>query len=115
MGRTGRITRGRVRGTTKRSRRTTGTAGQGWITRISGYYRQHDGALLTPDPYLATGGPAEPGSWNRYAYVEGDPVNKVDPTGLFWEPPSLMAPPTCWAATWAEAEAPSGSARAGPE
>ena len=26
-------------------------------------------------------GPAEPGSWNRYAYVQGDPVNKNDPEG----------------------------------
>jgi hypothetical protein len=24
----------------------------------------------------------DPGSWNRYAYVEGDPVNRIDPEGL---------------------------------
>ncbi len=29
------------------------------------------------------GGAAVPGSWNRYAYVEGDPVNYNDPEGLF--------------------------------
>ena len=27
--------------------------------------------------------PATPASWNRYAYVEGDPVNNADPQGLF--------------------------------
>jgi hypothetical protein len=30
---------------------------------------------------MASGGPADPGSWNRYAYVAGDPVNRVDPSG----------------------------------
>ena len=28
-------------------------------------------------------GPRDPGSWNRYAYVQGDPVNAKDPRGLF--------------------------------
>lgn len=46
------------------------------------YYSQRSGRFLTPDPYIASGGQANPGSWNRYAYVEGDPVNYVDPTGL---------------------------------
>ena len=36
---------------------------------------------MTPDPYRASGGPADPGSWNRYAYVQGDPVNFYDPSG----------------------------------
>jgi hypothetical protein len=26
--------------------------------------------------------PADPQSWNRYAYVRNDPVNRVDPNGL---------------------------------
>ena len=26
---------------------------------------------------------SDPSSWNRYAYVEGDPVNNIDPEGLF--------------------------------
>ena len=25
---------------------------------------------------------SDPGSWNRYAYVGGDPVNRTDPNGL---------------------------------
>jgi len=40
------------------------------------------GRFLTPDPYQASGGPADPGSWNRYSYVQGDPVNRYDSTGL---------------------------------
>ena len=46
------------------------------------YYMSQYGRFLTPDPYQGSGGPANPGSWNRYAYVEGDPVNAVDPSGL---------------------------------
>jgi len=41
------------------------------------------GRFLTADPYQASGGAAAPGSWNRYPYVGGDPVNRGDPTGLF--------------------------------
>jgi hypothetical protein len=37
---------------------------------------------MTPDPYIASVGPTDPGSWNRYAYTRGDPVNRVDPRGL---------------------------------
>ncbi|MBX9602273.1 MAG: hypothetical protein K2X35_14795, partial [Bryobacteraceae bacterium] len=45
--------------------------------------------FATPDPYQASGGPADPGSWNRYAYVGGDPVNNTDPEGLYTtKPPS---------------------------
>ncbi|MCX6620682.1 MAG: polymorphic toxin type 44 domain-containing protein, partial [Acidobacteria bacterium] len=40
------------------------------------------GRFLTPDPYRASGGAADPGSWNRYGYTRGDPVNLSDPTGL---------------------------------
>jgi hypothetical protein len=38
-----------------------------------------------PDPYQAgsgTGDPNDPGSWNRYVYVGGDPINGNDPKGL---------------------------------
>jgi len=47
------------------------------------YYSNTLGRFLTPDPYVASGGPADPQSWNRYAYVQGDPVNFNDPAGLF--------------------------------
>mgnify|MGYP000940732449 CR=1 FL=1 len=41
---------------------------------------------MTPDPYRAGGGPGDmgnPSSWNRYSYVESDPVNLMDPEGLY--------------------------------
>jgi RHS repeat-associated protein len=53
------------------------------------YYSSAMGRFLTPDPYRASGGPADPGSWNRYAYVGGDPVNFNDPAGLIKERPAI--------------------------
>jgi len=47
------------------------------------YYARTIGRFTSPDPYRASGGPADPQSWNRYAYVENDPVNSNDPSGLF--------------------------------
>ena len=46
------------------------------------YYSRTIGSFTTPDPYKASGGPADPQSWNRYAYVENDPVNFSDRSGL---------------------------------
>jgi RHS repeat-associated protein len=40
------------------------------------------GRFLSSDPYEASGGAGEPGSWNRFAYVGGDPVNFNDRSGL---------------------------------
>ena len=54
--------------------------------------REWAGAVLTPDPYKAASNgndPTAPQSWNRYAYVQGDPANYIDPRGLFIE----QAPP----------------------
>jgi RHS repeat-associated protein len=46
------------------------------------FYASTYGRFNTADPYQASAGPSDPGSWNRYAYVEGDPVNAYDPRGL---------------------------------
>ena len=46
------------------------------------YHNPGTGRFMTSDPYVASGGPADPGSWNRYAYTRGDPVNRIDRTGL---------------------------------
>jgi len=72
------------------------------------YYSSILGRFLSPDPYRATAkganNPADPGSWNRYAYVENDPVNFHDPKGLFLsadeldeedEPPPKRRDPNC--------------------
>jgi RHS repeat-associated protein len=45
------------------------------------YHAPGSGRFLSPDPYMASGGPSDPGSWNRYAYVEGDPINFTDRSG----------------------------------
>jgi RHS repeat-associated protein len=50
-------------------------ADQRWYSSVAGRF-------LTADPYQASGGVGNPGSWNRYGYVEGDPVNWIDPEGL---------------------------------
>jgi RHS repeat-associated protein len=48
------------------------------------YYASSYGRFNSPDPYKASGGPADPGSWNRYSYTGGDPVNRLDPHGTYW-------------------------------
>jgi RHS repeat-associated protein len=56
------------------------------------YYSSILGRFMTADPYMATASgannPADPGSWNRYAYAGNDPVNFSDPSGLFYGCPS---------------------------
>ena len=50
------------------------------------YYSPILGRFLTADP-LSSADPGDPGSWNQYTYVNGDPVNFNDPTGLQSEGP----------------------------
>jgi RHS repeat-associated protein len=57
---------------------------------LNRYYASGTARFLTPDPYQASGGPASPQSWNRYAYVFNDPVNHLDPTGLFYSTAQLL-------------------------
>jgi RHS repeat-associated protein len=51
------------------------------------YHQPGMGRFLTPDPYMAQAGgmqdPSDPGSWNQYAYVLGDPINLNDSEGLY--------------------------------
>jgi RHS repeat-associated protein len=54
----------------------------GFDYAVNRYYLSGAARFLTADPYMASGGAAEPGSWNRYAYVEGDPINYYDPRRL---------------------------------
>ena len=50
------------------------------------YHNPGTGRFLTPDPYSKSASASNPGSWNRYAYVQGNPINVTDPTGLFYDP-----------------------------
>jgi RHS repeat-associated protein len=45
------------------------------------YYSNAYGRFMTPDPSSGAGA-SNPQSWNKYAYVTGDPVNTLDPSGL---------------------------------
>ena len=52
------------------------------------------GRFLTPD--RMSGRPADPGSWNKYAYVGGDPVNRADPSGSDWVCVGYADDPSCY-------------------
>jgi RHS repeat-associated protein len=45
-------------------------------------YNRKDSRFVQPDPYDGSYDAADPQSLNRYAYVQNDPVNFVDPNGL---------------------------------
>jgi RHS repeat-associated protein len=49
---------------------------------INRYYISAHGRFLSPDPYRGSASPVTSGSWNRYAYTEGNPANANDPSGL---------------------------------
>jgi len=46
------------------------------------YYSSAYGRFMTDDPSSNNWDPANPQSWNTYAYVNGDPINSNDPSGL---------------------------------
>ncbi len=46
------------------------------------YYSSGAGRFLTPDRARGSVKPSNPQSWNRYAYVNNDPTNRVDSSGL---------------------------------
>jgi RHS repeat-associated protein len=51
------------------------------------WWRKYDsssGRWTSPDPATASMTATDPQSFNRYSYVQNDPVNLIDPTGLFW-------------------------------
>jgi RHS repeat-associated protein len=58
------------------------------------YYESTLGRFRTPDPYRASAALRNPQTWNRYAYVHGDPVNFADTLGLFEQTVGCGAPGT---------------------
>jgi RHS repeat-associated protein len=46
------------------------------------YHDPGEGRFMTPDPFDGSISLGNPGSWNRYTYVGGDPINRGDPSGL---------------------------------
>src|SRR5438128_1005998 len=58
-------------------------------------YENLSGRWTSPDPYNGSATVADPQSFNRYNYTQNDPVNFVDPTGLFT--PLVPLP---WTPTW---------------
>jgi RHS repeat-associated protein len=59
----------------------TRDAGTGIDYADQRWHAQGVGRFLTSDPYQASAGAEDPGSWNRYGYVGGDPVGNLDSTG----------------------------------
>ena len=45
-------------------------------------YDGQSGRWTSPDPYSGSMTTADPQSFNRYTYVNNDPINRVDPSGL---------------------------------
>jgi RHS repeat-associated protein len=57
------------------------------------YYASGSGRFQTPDPSTGVN-LANPSTWNKYAYVSGDPVNRYDPSGLLEADPNDPGSPT---------------------
>ena len=55
----------------------------GWNYADQRYYSSTYARFMSADRYRASAGAEDPGSWNRYAYTRGDPINRYDPLGLF--------------------------------
>jgi RHS repeat-associated protein len=65
-----------------------GFTGEWWEAEIESLYLRarylqvETGRFISPDPWL--GDYQRPMSLNRWIYVEGNPINRKDPSGLYW-------------------------------
>ena len=62
---------------------------------VNRQYSQRVGRFGSADPYQASSYLVNPQSWNRYSYVENDPIHNVDPLGLLTANPSPGGPDPC--------------------
>jgi RHS repeat-associated protein len=66
------------------------------------YYRPDAGRFLSMDPADDVD-PTRPQSWNQYSYVQNDPVNATDPSGMFiarWYGETTVVAQTIVFSTW---------------
>jgi uncharacterized protein RhaS with RHS repeats len=54
---------------------------------VNRQYLHSVGRFGSADPYEGGSYLVNPQSWNRYSYVENDPIHNVDPLGLLVAPP----------------------------
>lgn len=60
------------------------------------YYSATTGRFYSPDlGAVATADPTDPGRWNRYAYMQGGPVNLTDRPGLLRHIAEAETAPDC--------------------
>jgi len=57
------------------------------------YYASNFGRFMSVDRTWYGTDSSRPASWNRYSYVEGDPVTYNDPFGMYQPPPPPAPPP----------------------
>ena len=51
---------------------------------LNRFYSSISARFTEPDPYSPNGSSSDPIGWNRYSYVGGDPINRIDPNGTWW-------------------------------
>jgi RHS repeat-associated protein len=59
------------------------------------YYGSNMGRFMSPDPFLNSGHPSDPQTWNRYTYGLNNPLKNVDPTGLYNLSAGCLQDATC--------------------
>jgi RHS repeat-associated protein len=63
------------------------------------YYSAGPGRFLSPDPGNAGADPSNPQTWNAYAYVLGNPLAMVDPSGMD-DTPTFSTTVTASSCSW---------------
>ncbi len=59
------------------------------------YCGSNMGRFMSPDPFLNSGHPSDPQTWNRYTYALNNPLKIVGPTGLYNLSAGCLQDATC--------------------